>query len=131
MTRHRTQISARRRRLISLTVVLALVTGALMPLAQAMAGSAGSGALLAAICSPNGIHYVEIDLGQPDAETPPNLGTLDHCPGCLGSVSAVLPAVADLSPRPVDDPAVLEPAEQATAPLSFVSFQPRAPPVTS
>ena len=82
----------RRRRQISLTLVLAVVVNALMPLAQATAGSDQAGTLFATICSPNGLRYVEIDLGPPDTEPPrpPDLGTLDHCPGCLGAAPAVI-----------------------------------------
>ena len=133
MTRHRTHPSARTRRLVSLTVVLSLVVSALMPLAQALASPAGSGALLAAICSPSGLRYVEIDLGLAEAEAPrpPDLGILDHCPGCLGTAPAVLPVVAMVPPPPAEESAASASTEQAVTPVAYARFQPRAPPQAS
>ena len=134
MTRHRTHLSARPRRLVSLALVLALATGALMPLAQAMAGPAGTGTLLAAICSPSGLRYVEIDLGrsEPEAPQPPDLGTLDHCPGCLsGYAAAILP----ISPELVQvgrEPAVSPwSADPIATPATRPAFRPRAPPISN
>ena len=66
MNRHTAQIPARRRCAVSLLAIVSLLVSALMPLAQASGGSAGT--LLAAICSPNGIRYVEIDLGPAESE---------------------------------------------------------------
>lgn len=133
MTRHRTHLSARHRRLVSLTVVLALVTGALMPLAHAMAGPAGTATMLAAICSPDGIRYVEIDLGPAEAETPqpPDLGTLDHCPGCLtAGAPAILPAIAELMVLGRDPAASTWSAGPIAASASPPAFHPRAPPLS-
>ncbi len=132
MTRHRSPIPARRRRLVSLTAVLALLVNALMPLATA--GSAAAGTLLAAICSPNGIRYVEIDLAPaaPDAPRPPDLGTLDHCPGCLGGgAPAMLPVVAAMSPRRPDQAVIPVSPDQPARLPAYARFKPRAPPRAS
>ena len=135
MTRHRTQILAplRRRRLVSLTLMVALVINTMMPLAQAIAGPSGTHIVLGAICSPNGVRYVEMDLGPAESEAPhaPGLGSLDHCPGCLGATAAVLPEVASVPHRLADDRSAPASIEQAKAPLPLTRFQPRAPPHAS
>lgn len=135
MTRHRTRILAplRRRRLVSLTLMVALVVNTLMPFAQAIAGPSDIHTVLAAICSPNGVRYVEMDLGPAESEAPraPGLGSLDHCPGCLGATVAVLPEAATVPHRLADDPAAPASIEQAKAPLPLTRFQPRAPPHAS
>ncbi len=134
MTRLRTHLSARHRRLVSLTLVLALVTGALMPLAQAMAGPAGSGAMLAAICSPNGIRYVEVDLGPAGTEAPqpPDFGTLEHCPGCLSAGAlAILPASPEVVPVGCEEAASRWSAGPIAISASQPAFRPRAPPVSN
>ena len=103
-----------------------------MPLAQASGGSAGT--LPAAICSPNGIRYVEIDLGpaEPEAPQPPVLGTLDHCPGCLGEGAPAILPVAAVVPQPVSGAPI---APLRASPLSKVpakaGFHARAPPAAN
>ncbi len=106
--------------------------GALMPLAHAAGGSAGT--LLAAICSPSGIRYVEIalDPAEPEASQLPELGTLEHCPGCLsGSASAVLPFAVEM-PRPVSGAQIVPFRTSALSKVpAKAGFHPRAPPTTS
>ena len=106
--------------------------GALMPLAQAAGGSAGI--LLAAICSPSGIRYVEIALhpAEPQASQLPELGTLDHCPGCLtGNASAILPG-AVVMPGPVSGAPIVPFRVSAPSKVpAKAGFHPRAPPTAS
>lgn len=121
-----------RRRTVGLVAVLALLFGGLVPLVPA-AGASGDGTLLAAICSPNGIRYVEIDLGGSDRDAPhaPLAGGLDHCPGCPGGAgSALLPVFAFMAPPLVADRIAPVPRDQVFAPRIATSFRPRAPPIT-
>ena len=134
MTRHSAHISARRwrRQAVSLLAIVSLLVGALMPLAHASAGSAGT--LLAAICSPNGIRYVEIALGpaEPEAPHPPDLGALDHCPGCLGGGTPAILPVATVVPLPAGGaPIVALPANPLSKVPAKAGFHPRAPPAAN
>lgn len=104
-----------------------------MPLAQAVAASSGNGVLRTAICSPNGLRYVEIDLGTADPQAPvaPALGALDHCPGCLGGASAILPVAVIMAPILVTGRFAPAFHDRLSAVQTTASFRPRAPPVTS
>ena len=134
MIRNPARIPARRRhrRAVSLLAIFGLLMSALMPLAHAAGGPAAT--LLAAICSPSGIHYVEIalDPAEPGAPQLPELGTLEHCPGCLaGSASAILPAAVPVL-QPSRTAAILSiPAGLLANDPAEPGFQPRAPPATS
>ena len=136
MTRTRTCIPAesRRRQAVSLLAILSLLIGALMPLAHANAGASGAGTLLAAICSPNGVRYVEIalDPAEPEAPRLPELGTLAHCPGCLVAGGPALLPVASATPEAAGED-LLIPAQDSPSIAGQVvaGFQPRAPPLAS
>ncbi len=122
------------RPVVALVAIFALIISGFMPLAQAVAALSGAGTMVAAICSPNGVRYVEIDLGVADQEAPlvPALGSLDHCPGCLGgSALAVFPAAVSLAPALGTERFASEFYDHLPAAQTTASFRPRAPPVTS
>lgn len=139
MTRIRPDTLARNRPsllrpVVTLVAILALVVSGFMPLAQAVAASSGTGTLLATICSPNGVRYVEIDIGVAGEELPPApaLGALDHCPGCLGGgESALLPTVVSVSPSAGGSRIAPELCDHLSAAQITAGFRPRAPPIAS
>ena len=123
----------RRQQAISLLAIFSLLMGALMPLAQATASPAGANTLLAAICSPDGIRYVEMDLGAPE-ETPsePLPAAMEHCPGCLsGTGPALLPTLAEFAPLDTATPVAPIPAGLSNTCEANAGFRPRAPPAAN
>lgn len=103
-----------------------------MPLAHASA-SPSAGKLLSVICSPNGLRYVEIDLGPAGSETPrlPELGTLEHCPGCLvGDGAALVPVAASIPEASGADPILPALAAPTAIGQAVAGFRARAPPLT-
>jgi len=118
----------------AIAAVIGLLFGAVLPSAQAVAASSEAGTLLAAICSPNGIRYVEIEFGdaEPDDPRPPLLGGLDHCPGCLGGgAPALLPAANTVAPPSVDASCGPAFAGLDVAQRTETCFRSRAPPSAS
>ena len=113
--------------------VIGLLFGTVLPLAQAVAAASEAGTLLAAICSPNGVRYVEIEFGNAEPDDPrPLLGSIDHCPGCLGAgAPAVLPAVGTVAPPSVDASCWPAFADLEFAQGTETCFRPRAPPSAS
>ena len=123
-----------RRRVAALVAITGLLVGGLAPLAQATAASSGPGSLLAAICSPNGVRYVEIDFSNTGADAPrvPLPEGLDHCPGCFGGAApALLPvAVADI-PAMVGDRVASASRQELRVYPSNCCFETRAQPFSS
>lgn len=118
---------------MALVAIFALFASGLMPWAQRVAASSDADTLLAAICSPNGVRYVEIDLGAAESEAPPAppLGALDHCPGCLGGgAMALLPAVDTLDTPPGGKASAPKRRDHFTATSTNTNFRSRAPPLS-
>ncbi len=118
----------------ALVGVIGLLFGTVMPLAQAVAASSETDTLLAAICSPNGVRFVEIEFGdaEPDDPRPPLFGGLDHCPGCLGAgAPALLPAAITIATPTVDLSSVPAFAALDFAQRTETCFHSRAPPSAS